>query len=252
MIRLFHVSDVHFGAEDKAAIAWFGEAVRREQPDAIIMTGDLTMRARTAEFEAAAEWLESLGRPVTVEVGNHDLPLYNLFARFVRPYRRYKRLERMIERPLEIDGVAIVPLKTTARFQFRWDWSKGYVSDGALARTLRLIQRVPKDDLIFIAAHHPLIDVGTKSSGETRGGGAALDAVVAAGAHAVLSGHVHDPFDIPYRTTAGRLRMVGAGTLSTRTRDDPPSFNEIRIENGTFETIARKMGAEDKPVSAGA
>lgn len=251
MIRLFHVSDVHFGAEDKAAIAWFGEAVKREQPDAIIMTGDLTMRARTAEFEAAAEWLESLGRPVTVEVGNHDLPLYNLFARFVRPYKRYKRLERMIERPLEIDGVAIVPLKTTARFQFRWDWSKGYVGPKALARTLKLIDRVPKGDLIFIAAHHPLVDVGTKSSGETDGGAAALDAVVAAGAHAVLSGHVHDPFDLPYRTVKGRLRMIGAGTLSTRTRRDPPSFNEIRIEGREFETIARKMGAQDEAVTMG-
>jgi len=251
MIRLFHVSDVHFGAEDKAAIAWFGEAVKREQPDAIIMTGDLTMRARTAEFEAAAEWLESLGRPVTVEVGNHDLPLYNLFARFVRPYKRYKRLERMIERPLEIEGVAIVPLKTTARFQFRWDWSKGYVGPKALARTLKLIDRVPKGDLIFIAAHHPLVDVGTKSSGETDGGAAALDAVVAAGAHAVLSGHVHDPFDLPYRTVKGRLRMIGAGTLSTRTRRDPPSFNEIRIEGREFETIARKMGAQDEPVTMG-
>lgn len=251
MIRLFHVSDVHFGAEDKAAIAWFGEAVKREQPDAIIMTGDLTMRARTAEFEAAAEWLESLGRPVTVEVGNHDLPLYNLFARFVRPYKRYKRLERMIERPLEIEGVAIVPLKTTARFQFRWDWSKGYVGPKALARTLKLIDRVPKGDLIFIAAHHPLVDVGTKSSGETDGGAAALDAVVAAGAHAVLSGHVHDPFDLPYRTVKGRLRMIGAGTLSTRTRRDPPSFNEIRIEGREFETIARKMGAQDEAVTMG-
>ncbi|MGN7159719.1 metallophosphoesterase family protein [Sphingomonas sp. SAFR-052] len=251
MIRLFHVSDVHFGAEDKAAIAWFGEAVKREQPDAIIMTGDLTMRARSAEFEAAAEWLESLGRPVTVEVGNHDLPLYNLFARFVRPYKRYKRLERMIERPLEIDGVAIVPLKTTARFQFRWDWSKGYVGPKALARTLKLIDRVPKGDLIFIAAHHPLVDVGTKSSGETDGGEAALDAVVAAGAHAVLSGHVHDPFDLPYRSPRGMLRMVGAGTLSTRTRRDPPSFNEIRIEGRAFETIARKMGVPDEPVTLG-
>ncbi len=250
MIRLFHVSDVHFGAEDKAAIAWFGDAVRRERPDAIVMTGDLTMRARTAEFEAAAAWLESLGRPVTVEVGNHDLPLYNLFARFVRPYKRYRRLERMIERPLEIKGVAIVPLKTTARFQFRWDWSKGYVGRKALRRTLDLIEKVPDGDVVFIAAHHPLVDVGTRSSGETRGGCAALDALVAAGAHAVLSGHVHDPFDVAHRAAGGSLRMVGAGTLSTRTRLDPPSFNEIRIDGGRFETIARKMGAPDEPVTA--
>ncbi len=252
MIRLFHVSDVHFGAEDKAALAWFGEAVRREVPDAIIMTGDLTMRARAAEFEAAAQWLESLDRPVTVEVGNHDLPLYNLFARFIRPYRRYKRLERMIERPLDIKGVAIVPLKTTARFQLRWDWSKGYVGKGGLARTLGLMERVPKGDLIFIAAHHPLIDVGTKSSGETRNGARALDAVAAAGAHAVLSGHVHDPFDVAHRNGDNTLRMIGAGTLSMRTRDDPPSFNEIRIEGGRFETIARRMGAPDEAVTESA
>ncbi len=74
MIRLFHVSDVHFGCEDKAALAWFGTRVRAEAPDAVIVTGDLTMRARPAEFTAAARWLESLARPVTVEVGNHDLP----------------------------------------------------------------------------------------------------------------------------------------------------------------------------------
>lgn len=250
MIRLFHVSDVHFGAEDKAAIAWFGDAVREEQPDAIIMTGDLTMRARTREFEAAAEWLESLNRPVTVEVGNHDLPLYNLLSRFARPYRRYKRLERMIERPLEICGISIVPLKTTARFQFRLDWSKGYVDDRSLRRAMNLIGRAPKGDLVFVAAHHPLIDVGTKSSGETRHGRVALDALTRAGAHAVLSGHVHDPFDIPYHGPEGEVRMVGAGTLSTRTRQDPPSFNEIRIADGRFETIARRMGHADKGVTS--
>ena len=68
MTRLFHVSDVHFGREDREAIDWFNRKVAEEQPDAIIMTGDLTMQARAAEFAAAAKWLEGLGRPVTVEV----------------------------------------------------------------------------------------------------------------------------------------------------------------------------------------
>ena len=85
MIRLFHVSDVHFGAEDRDAVAWFDATVHAEQPDAIVMTGDLTMRARSEEFAAAVTWLEGLRRPVTVEVGNHDLPLFNLFARLFRP-----------------------------------------------------------------------------------------------------------------------------------------------------------------------
>ncbi|NWM00860.1 metallophosphoesterase, partial [Klebsiella pneumoniae] len=81
--RLFHVSDLHFGREDRAAIDWFAARVREEQPDAVIVTGDLTMQARAREFSAAAQWLKSLGRPVTVEVGNHDLPWFNLWARFV-------------------------------------------------------------------------------------------------------------------------------------------------------------------------
>jgi len=76
MTRLFHVSDVHFGREDRAALDWFAARVREEQPDAVIVTGDLTMQARAKEFSAAAQWLKGLGRPVTVEVGNHDLPWF--------------------------------------------------------------------------------------------------------------------------------------------------------------------------------
>ena len=104
MIRLFHVSDLHFGAEDRVALDWFAGVVRAETPDAIVLTGDLTQRARPKEFEAAAKWLEALGRPVTVEVGNHDLPWFDLPARFFAPYRRFKALERMIERQDEDAG----------------------------------------------------------------------------------------------------------------------------------------------------
>lgn len=242
MIRLFHVSDVHFGREDREAIDWFGRKVVEEQPDAIVMTGDLTMRARAREFSAAAKWLQSLGRPVTVEVGNHDLPYFNLWARFVTPYKRYKALERMIERPLDVKGVSVVPLKTTARFQLRLNWAKGYVSTHALQESLALVEAVPTGDLIFVAAHHPLIEAGTRGTSFTRHGQMALDALAAAGAHAVLSGHVHDPFDIEYPVAGRTVRLIGAGTLSERIRDQPPSFNEIRVEGASFETRARFKG----------
>lgn len=241
MIRLFHASDLHFGAEDRAALDWFAGCVRDEQPDAVVVTGDLTMRARRHEFTAAAEWLESLGRPVTVEVGNHDLPYFNLWARFVTPYRRYRSLEAMIERPLDLSGLTIVPLKTTARFQWRLNWSKGHVSRRALQEALAMAKAAPAGHRILIACHHPLIEAGTRSSSRTRGGGAALGALVAAGADAVLTGHVHDPFDICHAIAGGEVRLIGAGTLSERLRDSPPSFNEIRIGPG-IETIARRMG----------
>ena len=243
MIRLFHVSDVHFGAEDPAALAWFAERVAAEKPDAVIMTGDLTMRATKREFQAGGEWLQSLGVPVTVEVGNHDIPYYwDPFRRFFAPYQRYAAVERMIEKPLDLPGVTVVPLKTTARAQWRWNWSKGRVSSGSLRRALALIAQAPKDHLILVAAHHPLIEGGTKGTAKTRNGDEALSQLAAAGAHAVLSGQVHDPFDVPIDRNGWIIRMIGAGTLSKRTRKTPPAFNEIRIEGQGFETLVRRFG----------
>ena len=240
MIRLFHVSDVHFGAEDPAAIAWFGRTVAAERPDAVVMTGDLTMRATTREFEAGGAWLRSLGVPVTLEVGNHDIPYYwDPLRRLFAPYTRYAAVEQMIEAPLTIAGVTIVPLKTTARAQLRWDWSKGRVSPGSLSRALATIGDAPPGSLIIVAAHHPLIEGPTTGTARTRHGDAALTALADAGADAVLSGHVHDPFDVPVKRAGRTLRMIGAGTLSQRVRSTPASFNELRIEGRSLEVRVR-------------
>lgn len=242
MTMLFHVSDVHFGAEDPVALDWFQRAVAEHRPDAVVMTGDLTMRARRHEFAAALRWFEGLGVPVTVEVGNHDIPYFNPWARFVTPYRRYAALERMVERPLTLPGIAIVPLRTTARFQWRLNWSKGYVADDALRDALALARAAPKDAVLLVTCHHPLVEPGTRMSSRTRGGAQALAALAQAGADAVLTGHVHDPFDEPHLVEGREVRLIGAGTLSERVRAAPPSFNALRIEGGRIETLVHRMG----------
>jgi hypothetical protein len=184
-----------------------------------------------------------------VEVGNHDLPYFNPWARFVTPYKRYRSIERMIERPLDVKGVAVVPLKTTARFQFRLNWSKGYVSTRALQRSLALVEAVPAGDTIFVACHHPLIEGGTRMHSDTRRGVQALEALAVAGAHAVLTGHVHDPFDIAHEVNGRTVRLIGAGTLSERIRARPPSFNEITVGDDGFETVARFLGESSVALS---
>ena len=150
MTRLFHVSDLHFGREDRAATRWFAGLVHAEKPDAVVCTGDLTMRARKAEFAAAAEWLGDLGVPVTVEPGNHDLPYFNPLARLLDPYRRYRAVETMLERPLDLPGVMIVPLKTTARLQFR-NLSWGRVSRSGLKAALERLVEKPADMVAIVA-----------------------------------------------------------------------------------------------------
>ena len=241
MTRLFHISDLHFGLEDRAAIDWFAHVVKTEQPDAVLITGDLTMRARSHEFAAACDWIERLDVPVTVEVGNHDLPYFNPLARFFWPYRRIRRIEQLVERELDLAGVAVVPLKTTARAQWRLDWSKGWVTRRALDKTMAAIDALPIGTAAFVTAHHPLVEAGTRGRALTRGGETALRALASRKVAAVLTGHVHDAFDLIKDTPDGPIRMIGAGTLSQRIRSTPPSFNELRIARGAIDVRVRNL-----------
>jgi len=237
-VRLFHVSDLHFGREDKAAVARFAEIVRAERPDAVVCTGDLTMRARSREFRAACDWLKALGVPVTIEPGNHDLPYYNPIRRLLDPYKRYARVEAAIERPIDLPGVLLVPLKTTARFQPRM-LSRGRVSRSGLRQALAMIAGRAAGTVAIVTCHHPLIEAGGVE--DTNGGAEALRLLAEAGASAVLSGHVHDAFDVDWPVGQARIRLIGAGTLSERVRATPASFNEIVCDAGVLIVTPRPL-----------
>lgn len=241
MTRLFHISDIHFGLEDRRALDWVAQCIARERPDAVAITGDLTMRARHREFTAACHWIKALDVPVTVEVGNHDLPYFNLIERFVDPYRRFRSIEGVLERELPIPGAKIVPLKTTARAQFRLNWSKGTVGKAALAQTLAAIDALPPGTRAIVACHHPLVEAGTRGKALTRGGNHALAELARRNVLAVLSGHVHDAFDLIHPTANGPVRMIGAGTLSQRVRSTPPSFNELTLDGDNITVRVRNL-----------
>ncbi|RYD60453.1 MAG: metallophosphoesterase, partial [Sphingomonadales bacterium] len=226
-LTLFHISDIHFGLENNRALDWVKGEVAARNPDAVAITGDITMRARTREFAAATAWISSLDVPITLEVGNHDLPYFNLLERFFAPYRRFYGVEHTVERELKLPGLAIVPLRTTVRMQPRLNWSKGWITGSALSKCLAAIDALPSGTKAIVTAHHPLREVGTKGTALTRNGSKALAELAKRPVAAVLSGHVHDAFDIVEQTANGPVRMVGAGTLSQRIRSTPPSFNEI-------------------------
>lgn len=241
-LRLFHLSDIHFGLEDTRALAWAVECIEREKPHAVAITGDLTMRARHPEFSAACEWITALDVPVTVEVGNHDIPYFNLYQRFFDPYKRFKAIEKMVETQLDLPNLAIVPLRTTTRAQWqRFPWSNGWVTDHALKQTLAAIDELPEGTRVLVACHHPLTERRADGKLLTINGTRTMEVLAGRKVMGVLSGHVHDPFDITAETPAGPLRMIGAGTLSKRIRSTPPSFNEIVIEGDRVTVTARNL-----------
>ena len=239
--RLFHISDVHFGAEDRAALAWFELAVRSEQPDAVVCTGDLTQRATHMQYAAAAGWFAGLGVPVMVQPGNHDMPYFNLWERFRTPYGRYGVLAEAVGTELELDHVVVVPFDTNVRAQLRWPWSDGVVRrrklDAALAR-LAALKADPRIKLV--ACHHPLLPAEDDARNPTIRGDMAFAALAKAGASGVLSGHVHRPFDLMRARGNRPLRMIGAGTLSTRLRGAEPSFNVVNVGSDGSITVERR------------
>jgi 3',5'-cyclic AMP phosphodiesterase CpdA len=238
---LFHISDIHFGLEDDRSLDWVVQEIAEKRPAAVVITGDLTMRARPREFDAACHWIRSLAVPVTVEVGNHDLPYFNLLERFVTPYKRFQSIRRVVECPIDLPGLAIVPLKTVRRWQPRWPWSHGWVTERALDQTLTIIDRLPRGTGVLVACHHPLVEAGTRGKAWTRGGDRALAELARRGVLATLSGHVHDAFDIVKDTPHGPLRMIGAGTLSQRIRSTPQGFNEVTWDGEAIEVRVRSI-----------
>lgn len=240
-IKLFHVSDIHFGLEDPEALAWVEDCIASERPDAVAVTGDLTMRARHREFTAACGWISSLDVPVTVEIGNHDMPYFNPIERFFNPYKRFRGIEAVLERELDLGNLAIVPLKTTARAQWRTNWSKGWITRPALQKTLAIIDALPKGTRVLVTAHHPLVEVNAHGNVLTRRGSEALRELAKRKVLGVLTGHVHDPFDLIEQTPEGPVRMIGAGTLSKRVRSTPPSFNQIIIDGDRVSVEARNL-----------
>src|SRR5262249_26271474 len=114
---ILHVSDLHFGPVWHAGAA---DAVLQTAhdcaPDAIVVSGDLTMRAKPAQFAAAGEFLRRLpSAPQIVVPGNHDVPLYRVVERLLRPYAGYrKHISRNLDEVHRLPGLTVVSLNTTS------------------------------------------------------------------------------------------------------------------------------------------
>src|SRR5574339_752432 len=131
-IRLLHLSDVHFGAQDAAALKSVETFVAHVGPDAVLIAGDLTQSGRRSEFKAARDWLKSLGVQTIVAPGNHDAPVFHLPARVAAPFDRYERYMSdlsAVGRLIELrDGLVRISAINSARgVQGRINWADGVI-----------------------------------------------------------------------------------------------------------------------------
>ncbi|HEY0825341.1 MAG TPA: metallophosphoesterase [Ramlibacter sp.] len=233
MTVLLHISDTHFGTEEPPVVAALQEMVRRQKPDAVILSGDITQRARSAQFAAARRFCDSLRveRLLTLP-GNHDIPLYNLAARMFSPYAGYKAcFGDDLEPELEFGDVLVIGVNTTRPERHK----DGVVSPAQISRVVGRLQRARREQLRVVVTHQPACVMRPEDEKDRlHGGEAAVQAWARAGADLVLGGHIHLPYvsDVCALVQAAARTMycVQAGTaLSHRVRHGSPnSVNVIR------------------------
>lgn len=239
MARIAHLSDVHFGAHDPQIVAGAEAWLAEERPELVVISGDFTQRARVDQYREAGAFLdriEAMGLATLAVPGNHDVPLYDVIRRFVRPLDRYRRyIDDDLCPWFESDRLAVLGINTARSLTFK----DGRISHEQMAIIRERFVAVPAERTRILVTHHPLFampigEAGLPSEAVGRHG-EALQAIADAGVHILLAGHFHRSFTQSARKmvkNAGPALVIQAGTAtSTRLRDDEKqSFNLLRVE----------------------
>ena len=247
MRRIAHISDLHFGREDPRVVAGLHEDIGEERADLVVVSGDLTQRARTHEFEAVERFLRGLPAPFVAVPGNHDIPLFDVWRRLRAPFGRYARHISAELSPRHSDEeLAVLGLNTSLHFV----WKGGLVRRQALA-AMRGWAAVAGDRLRVVFAHHPFTRA-TDRRGHSlvRRSADAVQVMEEAGVDLVLTGHHHIAGHSESRAFAvggpHRLVIVQAGTAtSVRVRGDPNSYNLIHADQDKI-TVEERVWKEDR------
>ncbi len=234
MRRIAHLSDLHFGAVDAAVVEAAVAAVTAAGPDLTVISGDLTQRARSAQFREARAFLDRLPQPQIVVPGNHDVPLWNVFARGWTPLIKYRRIVTDDLIPFHVDDeVAVLGLNTARSFTIK----DGRLNREQLRAAKTAFAKAPAAAVKIVVTHHPFDQPEAERSGDVVGRARlAIEAFTALGVDLILSGHLHLT-----RTGPSTTRYPGSGTLlvqagtatSFRRRGEVNSFNLIEIEHGS-------------------
>jgi len=233
MTVLLHISDTHFGTEEPPVVQALQRLAHELKPEGLVLSGDITQRARSAQFAAARAFCDSLGiAHVLTLPGNHDIPLYNVAARLFNPYAGYMAcFGRELEPELEFADVLVLGVNTTRPHRHK----DGEISSRQINRVVERLHKARRDQLRVVVTHQPACVMRPEDEKDRlHGGEAAVQAWSRAGADLVLGGHIHLPYvsDLcAHAVKAPRaLYCIQAGTaLSHRVRHGSPnSVNVIR------------------------
>ncbi|WP_395406965.1 metallophosphoesterase family protein [Pseudoduganella sp. UC29_106] len=238
MRTLVHLSDLHFGRVDEQLLAPLRATVHGLQPDVVVVSGDLTQRARSGQFAEASSYLSTLPQPQIIVPGNHDIPLYNVLARFLTPLTNYQHYISDDLTPEYIDNeIAVLGLNTARSLTFK----DGRVNREQIAALHERFDQLPRHITRVVVTHHPFdLPEHFDEDDLVDRAGMAMEAFAQCGVDLLLAGHMHTSHthssDDRYKLGGYAALVVQAGTAtSTRGRGESNSFNVLRVESSRIE-----------------
>ncbi|MBF7682546.1 metallophosphoesterase [Acinetobacter sp. B5B] len=148
---LLHLSDLHFGTEKKPCLDAIRLFCQQNSIEAVVVSGDLTQRARFSQFLACKQFLQSLNLPYLVVPGNHDIPLYHVWKRIFYPFTFYEGFFGPTEQILATENFYLIGLNSIRRRHH----TKGEISLAQIERMNKVLKKAPKDALKLVVVHQP-------------------------------------------------------------------------------------------------
>lgn len=248
MKTLAHISDIHFGRVIPAVADALLRSLAKDNPDMVVISGDLTQRARRGQYRMARDYLAKIPFPKIIVPGNHDVPLYNVARRFLRPLTRYRRYITQDMAPFyQDDEIAVLGINTARSLTF----TKGRISKTQIELIRQRFCAIPDNVFKILVTHHPFLpppqDLNLPLVGRAP---KVLRMIESCKLDLLLAGHFHLSYaggsHSAYRTLARSVLVIQAGTAaSSRMRNESNAYNLIDIRK-TAVALRVKMWDGEK------
>ncbi len=238
-----HISDIHYGTEIFEIEDALMKDLKKMSPDVVVISGDLTQRAKSKEFKSAEKLIEKINLPLIVVPGNHDIPLFNVFKRFFTPFTNYEKYITTDYYPFYQDSeIAILGINTSRSYYFK----EGKISLRQIEKVKDTFLNIDKNLFKVLVIHHPLVPTPNDRVYDLLNNRKhALKEFKGLGIDLVLGGHLHTIFNYDVKDYYPKLKLdsmifaMGGSAFSYRNKGNPNGYNIVKIHKDEFTITSR-------------